>query len=61
MPEEPKDQPPLINFSEVANDDKPHASSLDAERAERDRKRRAENAAAAKDGKAKPFVATPPD
>ena len=60
MPEQSKDQV-LIDLSEVAKSDNPHASSLDAERAERERQRRAENDAAAEDEKPKPFVAPPPD
>jgi hypothetical protein len=60
MPAQSKDQPPLIDLSGVAREENPHASSLDAERTERDRRRRAENEAA-KAEKPEAFVAPPPD
>jgi hypothetical protein len=47
MPDESKTERPLIDPSEVARTDHPRAASLDEERAARDRKRRAENDAAA--------------
>ena len=60
MPEQSKDETVLIDLSEVAKSENPRASSLDTERAERERRRRAENDAAAQGEKPKPFVA-PPD